>query len=398
MLTGRIYPFLFIGTAGMNGINHTVSLVKISIVRLGLGLGLLLIAGCVTTPSEESGPSGPFFYPTLPDSPRIQYLATFSSSEDVSVPVTDFANFVLGNDQDNKIYRIQKPYGVDIYEGKIYAVDLRGGGYVVMDLVNLEFRLVTGDGGGRMGKPINITIDQDGTKYITDAKLNKVLVFDRDERFVQAFGIEGQFRPVDTAIFEDKLFVVDIKDHEIEVLNKRSGVLLYTIGRAGNLEGELYHPTNIKIGPDEHVYISETSNFRVSKFTLDGRYVRSFGTVGTNLGNFARPKGIALDKEGRLYIVDAAFENVQIMRPDGSLLLYFGSPGIDPDSINLPVDIEIDYDNAALFQQYAHPDFKLEYIILVTSQFGINKINVFGYGKMKGMEYPDDAELSNVKE
>ncbi len=382
----------------MNGINHTVSLVKISIVRLGLGLGLLLIAGCVTTPSEKAGPSGPFFYPTLPDSPRIQYLTTFSSSIDVSEPVTGFADFVLGNEQVNKIYRIQKPYGVDIYEGKIYAVDNRGGGYVVMDLVNLKFRLVTGDGGGRMAKPINITIDRDGTKYVTDTKLNKVLVFDRDERFVQAFGIEGQFRPVDTAIFEDRLFVVDIKDHEIEVLNKRSGVLLYTIGRAGNLEGELYHPTNIKIGPDEYVYISETSNFRVSKFTLDGRYVRTFGTVGTNLGNFARPKGIALDKEGRLYIVDAAFENVQIMRPDGSLLLYFGSPGIDPDSINLPVDIEIDYDNAALFQQYAHPDFKLEYIILVTSQFGINKINVFGYGKMKGMEYPDDAELSNVKE
>ncbi|UCE88360.1 MAG: hypothetical protein JSW10_08345, partial [Pseudomonadota bacterium] len=60
------------------------------------------------------------------------------------------------------------------------------------------------------------------------------------------------------------------------------------------------------------------------------------------------------------------------------------------DSINLPTDITIDYDTVAYFQQFADPNFKLEYVILVTSQFGINKVNVFGHGRMVGMNYPTE--------
>ena len=335
--------------------------------------------------------AGHIFYPAMPDAPRIQYLATFSSSKDVSKPGSEFAKFVLGKDKDKDAIYINKPYGVQIHDGKIYAIDTRGGGYAVMDLVNHEFRPVTGKGGGRMSKPINITFDKDGSKYITDTQRNQVLVYDKNEKFLRALGVEKQFKPSDTAISGDKLFVADLKDHEIEVLNKHTGLLLYKIGRAGSKDGELFHPTNIKIGPDNHLYVSDTTNFRIQKFTLDGRHIRNYGSIGTNIGKFARPKGIALDRKGQMYIVDAAFENVQVMSPDGKLLMFFGGPGSNRDNINLPVDIEIDYDNAKLFQRYAHPDFKLEYIILVSSQYGINKINVYGFGKMKGMEYPDDA-------
>ena len=351
----------------------------------------ILLAGCATPPPPEPEPkAGVIFYPALPDAPRVQYLTTFSSSIDVQKPPTDFARYVLGQEAEEEVRVINKPYGVQIRDGKVYAVDTRGNGYAIIDVANREFRMVTGDGGGRMSKPINITIDDDGTKYVTDTTLNKVLTFDRNDRFVRAFGVEKQFKPADVAIQGDRLFVADLQDHEIEVLNKNSGVLMYKIGTAGSGEGQLYHPTNIKVGPDNHLYVSDTTNFRVQKFTLDGQFVRSFGSVGTNIGSFARPKGIALDREGRLYVVDAAFENVQILSPAGRLLMFFGAPGSNPDNINLPVDIEIDYANKDLFQDYAHPDFELEYILLVTSQFGVNRVSVFGFGKMKGMEYLDD--------
>ncbi len=375
---------------------HSPSL--LSAVWLCGCLIILLLAGCVTTPPEEPEEQGSIFYPPLPDAPRIQYLTTFSSSLQVSKPATDFARFVLGKDADERVAVIKKPYGVQIRDGKIYVVDTRGGGYAVLDLVNLDYQSVTGDGGGRMSKPINITFDENGNKYITDTQLNKVLMFDRDDRFVRALGFQNQFQPADTAVSGDRIFVSDLKDHEIEVLNKHNGIFLYKIGKSGSGEGDLYHPTNIKIGPDNHLYVSDTTNFRIQKFTLDGQYVRSFGSVGTNIGKFARPKGIALDREGRLYVVDAAFENIQIINPAGQLLMYFGAPGSNPDNINLPVDIEIDYENVALFQPYAHPDFELEYIILVTSQFGANKINVYGYGRMNGLEYIEDDLQSDLKE
>ena len=105
------------------------------------------------------------------------------------------------------------------------------------------------------------------------------------------------------------------------------------------------------------------------------------------MGHFARPKGIAVDREGRIYIVDAAFENVQTLNNDGTPLMFFGQPGDRRGNINLPTDIVIDYDNLEYFQRYAEPGFKLEYVVLVASQFGINKVVAFGFGKMEGMDY-----------
>ncbi len=264
----------------------------------------------------------------------------------------------------------------------------------MFDLVQRKFSLVTGSGNGRMKRPINVTIDADGSKYVTDTGRDQVLVFDRNDRFVTAYGTAGQFRPVDTAIAGERLYVVDIRNHQVQVLDKRSGKFLFKFGSAGSAPGELFHPTNISIGPDGDVYIVETSNFRVQRFSAEGKPVRIYGESGSEFGTFSRPKGIAIDRAGRLYVGDAAFENVQIFDVSGKLLLYFGQPGDKAEGLNLPAGVSIDYDNVALFKRYADPRFTIEYLILVASQFGPNKVDVFGFGRMQGMQYPPDAKVN----
>jgi len=350
-----------------------------------------LLASCAAPVKKEQ--AGPIFYPPLPNPPRLQYLATFSSERDVVVESSGFQAFLLG-ERKEATSLVKKPYGVAVYNGAIYVVDTRGNGYGVFDLRNKKAFTIRGSGAGRMQKPINITIDQDGTKYITDTGRNQILVFNAKDKFVRAYGKKDQFKPSDVAVVGDKLFVADLKNHHIQVLSKQSGDVLYSVARGGQKEGELFYPTNIEVSADGHLHVSDTGNFRIQKFTLDGKFVSSYGVVGSGLGQFARPKGIAVDHLGRRYIIDAAFENVQIIDPDGALLLFFGGPGADRDSINLPTDIEIDYDNVNLFQKYADPKFKLEYVILVASQFGFNKVNVYGFGKMEGMDYEVKTEAS----
>lgn len=343
-----------------------------------------LLTSCAAPVRKEQ--TGPIFYPPLPNSPRLQYLATFSSENDVGDGTGGFQTFLLGNREDAAPL-VAKPYGVAMHNGAIYVVDTRGGGYGVFDLSNKKAFTIKGSGAGRMQKPINMAIDQDGSKYITDTERNQILVFDATDKFVRAYGKKDWFKPSDVAITDDKLFVSDLKNHNIQVLSKQSGDRLYSISRGGQKEGELLYPTNIEVTADGFLYVSDTGNFRIQKFTLDGKFVGNYGVVGSSPGQFARPKGIAVDRIGRRYVVDAAFENVQIISPDGELLLFFGGPGTDRDSINLPTDVEIDYDNVSLFQKYADPEFKLEYVILIASQFGINKVNVYGFGRMEGMEY-----------
>ena len=348
----------------------------------------LVLTGCAATPVRTERTA--VFYPPLPNPPRIQHLVAFSAASDVRETPSTFFDFILGKERD--IDAVNKPYGVAIFDGKIYVVDTRGPGYAVFDLVKQRFDFVPGSGGGRMQKPINISIDQDGAKYITDTGREQVLAFDRDDRFVRAYGAEKEYKPADVAVADDRLYVCDLKAHQIVVLDKASGKVLSRFGKVGSKDGELFYPTNIALSPDGHLYVTDTGNYRVQKFTLDGRHVRSYGTVGSGLGQFARPKGVALDRDGRMYVVDAAFENVQVLDNDGKLLLFFGGPGDSPENINLPTAITVDYANAALFQKYADPKFRLEYVILVASQFGVNKVNVFGFGKMEDMDYSTEMQ------
>jgi len=358
---------------------------------IAAAIAAAMLAGCVSTPSKtDKAPAaeaaGPVFYPPLPNPPRIQYLTTIASERDLAVKKDSFADFIMGEEKDSQ--RLTQPYGVAMTQGKLYVADTGAGGLAIFDLAQQRFKFVTGNGAGRMKRPINVRIDTDGTKYVTDTARDQILIYDRDDRFVKALGVEGQFRPVDVAIAGDRLYVADILHHQIHVLDKASGRPLFKFGNAGYGVGELFHPTNIAIGIDGDIYVVETSNYRVQRFTADGKPVRTYGEVGSTLGSFARPKGIAIDRTGRMYVGDAAFQNVQIFDRDGKLLLFFGQTEGRSDGLNLPAGVTIDYDNVALFRRFADPKFQIEYLILVASQFGPNKVDVFGFGKMNGMDYP----------
>lgn len=355
----------------------------------------LSLAGCLSSPTRpaagvtEAGAVA-VFYPPLPNSPRIQYLTTLSGERDLAAARGKFADYVLGDERESR--QLVQPYGVALFAGKIYVADSRAPGLAVFDLTQRRFSLLSGVGGGRMKRPINVRLDSDGTKYVTDTGRDQILVYDRDDHFVSAFGRQGQFKPVDVAIAGDRLYVTDIKHHQVHVLDKRSGRTLFTFGQAGSEPGELFHPTNLAVGPDGDIYVVETSNYRIQRFTAEGRTVRSYGAVGSVPGSFARPKGIAIDRAGRLYIGDAAFENVQIFDADGRLLMDFGQPGDGNEGLSLPAGVSVDYDNVDAFRHFAAPGFRVEHLILVSSQFGPNKVDVFGFGKMDGTDYSPQGQ------
>ena len=348
----------------------------------------VLLTGCASPaskPKDAPSVAGPVFYPALPNSPRIQLLTTFASERDLAVEKDSFASFIAGDEKESQ--RLVQPYGVTMDQGRLYVADTGAGGLAIFDLATKHFSFVTGSGGGRMKRPINIRIDTDGTRYITDTGRDQILVFDRNDHFVKAFGNQGQFRPVDVAIADKRLYVTDIAHQQIQVLDKATGKVLFTFGKPGSGPGELFHPTSIALGPDGDIYVVETSNFRVQRFTAEGKPVRTYGEVGSTSGSFARPKGLAIDRNGHIFVSDAAFQNVQIFDKGGKLLMYFGETEDSTQGVNLPSGVSIDYKNVDAFQRFADPKFRIEYLILVASQFGPNKVDVFGFGKMDGLDY-----------
>jgi hypothetical protein len=92
-------------------------------------------------------------------------------------------------------------------------------------------------------------------------------------------------------------------------------------------------------------------------------------------------------------VTDASFGNVQVFNQDGRLLMFFGEGGDKPGGFMLPAKVAIDYDDVQYFEKLAEPNFQVEYVLLVTSQFGNHLVNVLAFGKEKGKQYPTDDEL-----
>lgn len=354
-------------------------------------LALTLAAGCAA-PRQVERPT--LLYPPPPALPRLQWLASFTGAPDVEPGKSSFNRFVVG--EEKLVRRLDKPYGVAIFDGRIYVCDTNQT-VMVFDLRKGTFgRLAGAEGPGRLVQPLNVSVDADGVKYVTDPVRGQIVLFDRDDRYLKAYGTPGGWKPVDAVVFGEELFVADMKQASVWVLEKGTGRVVRRIGREGEPAGQLYMPTNLAFDRDGTLFVADTGKFGVLKFDRGGAFKGAIGQLGTAPGSFVRPKGIAVDRAGRLYAVDAAFNNVQLFNPDEMLLMWFGDfgrSGRDAGNLFLPAKVVVDYDNVALFQRYAAPDFEIEYLVLVTNQFGDHMVNVYGFGKRRGATYPTDAEL-----
>jgi sugar lactone lactonase YvrE len=347
--------------------------------RLGALALLALAAGCATHP-KSSGPKYNFF-PPPPDAPHLQFLTAFSSEKDLREGKgAGLMTFITGEAPPER--PIGKPYGAAIWQKKIYVCDT-GGRLLKADLETRHITAIDTRGPGALKLPLNVVVDSDGTMYVVDSIRNQVVLFDSNEGFITAVCDKDTMKPRDIAVGADKFYVPDIQNHKVHVYDKAERKLLFDIPRsedATNDDRRLFMPTNVALDSQGHLYVSDTGAFRVQVYDADGKYLRTVGKYGDNVGEFSRPKGVAVDRDNRLYAVDAAAQVVQIFDDQGRLLMWFGEPKASKVGLELPSKVLVDYDHVGLFQKYAAPDFQVEHLVIVISQFGKREVSVFGFG------------------
>jgi len=76
------------------------------------------------------------------------------------------------------------------------------------------------------------------------------------------------------------------------------------------------------------LYIAEEYSNRVSVFTTDGEYVRSYGDTGdATAATFNRPNSVAVLPNGDLLVVDTWNYRIQQINSDGNTVTQWGQPG-----------------------------------------------------------------------
>lgn len=342
----------------------------------GILLFACLFSACTPHVARAPVHESLVIFPPPPDTTRVQYLTHFSTSDDLEGDQGAFHRFLFG--EESPLTMI-KPYGITAHKEKIYICDTGLGGLEVLDLQNGSFEYFIPGGKGQLKLPINSCVDDRGYLYVADANRGQIVVFDKELKYVHAFGEAEGFRPTDVSVYQDRIWVANVQDHQIYIFGTGDYKL---IGRWPDLgageEGFIRQSTNIAIQNDR-LYVSDFGDFNVKSYTLDGEFLKVIGGYGNGPGQFTRPKGLALDREENLYVVDAAFENVQLFNPAGELLMHFGGSYEGAGAMWLPAAVEISYENLSFFEPYVDDSFILKYLIYVTNQYGPAKVNVYGF-------------------
>jgi hypothetical protein len=366
-----------------------------AVIRALAGAWIALAAffaqgGCSSAakPAQAAGSAARYaFWPPLPDEPRVQFLTSYRYSADVEPASSTFDRIVFGSDR--QVLPIGKPYGVAMWDGRIYVCDITNPGVVILDLVKQQTRLMGTRSVEPMAQPTDIAVASDGMKYVVDRRLGRIFVFDAEDRHVASFGERGLV-PVAAAVHGGELFVADFQSQSILVLDRLKGTTLRSIGAAGGGEGQFIRPLGVDVDERGDAYVTDVIRARLQKFTPDGALTYAVGEIADSPGNFVRPKHVAVDREGIVYVVDAAFQNVQMFSAEGKLLMFFGNAGDHPGAMSLPAGIAVCEERLDLFARYVHPAFEARRIVLVTNQFGMHKVAVYALGGLKPGRTIDD--------
>lgn len=177
--------------------------------------------------------------------------------------------------------------------------------------------------GMELDKILGIGIDSKGRVYATAGKGDKgVIVFDSAGKVVDSWG-EGFVSKHGLRIIDDKVWVTD-RERQIVMEFTLEGKLLRTLGtdgKSGLGDNEFNMPSDIAIGPNGDIYISDGyTNSRVMRFGSDGTFKQSWGSKGDGYGEFDLVHNVAIDKKGRVFIADRENERIQIFDADGRFI------------------------------------------------------------------------------
>lgn len=204
-----------------------------------------------------------------------------------------------------------------------------------------------------------VATDSDDRVYLLTRGEPRVLVYERDGRFVTSFA-EGLFTDRTHGITigpDDSIYCVDDADHTIRKFTP-DGKVVMTLGTSGFASDTGYdekkptllqklqsitrggppfnRPTNVAVAPNGDLYVSDGyGNARVHRFSADGKLIQSWGEPGTGPGQFTLPHGIWVSKDGRVFVADRENDRIQIFDLEGKFLGQW-------TDVQRPTDICID--------------------------------------------------------
>lgn len=209
----------------------------------------------------------------------------------------------------------------------------------------------------QLGKPTGMTFAPDGhgreVLYVADTHYHRVMVYrapdpsllgvvEGESLLMTQFGEygfdDGQFiYPTDVAVLEgesgraERIYVSEYGGNDRISVWSKDYEFLFEIGAPGSAPDavEFDRPQSIAINAERNeLIVTDSSNHRVGRLTLDGELIAWYGEFGEEPGQFKYPYGLELLGDGTALVCE--FGNHRVQRIDletGESRGIYGEPG-----------------------------------------------------------------------
>jgi uncharacterized protein (TIGR03663 family) len=190
-----------------------------------------------------------------------------------------------------------------------------------------------GDQPGQFNRPRKVVVAPDGTLYVADTDNNRIQHLATDGSVLQVWGsfTGDNVSPAPPSTFnqpwglavgpDGSVYVADTWNHRIQKFTA-TGEFVKEWGFFGqsNQPGALWGPRDIAIDSQGHLLVTDTGNKRIVVYDSDGNEITTFGESGLGAGQFDEPVGIAIDNQGLVYVADTWNQRIQVFQKgaDGS--------------------------------------------------------------------------------
>ncbi len=150
---------------------------------------------------------------------------------------------------------------------------------------------------------------------------------------------------------DGNIYVADSGNHRIEKFSPQ-GVLIATYGTYANIleaeapGGTMNQPWDVAVADDGSFFVADTFNHRIQKLSADGRFVKMWGVFaqGKDAQSMWGPRGIVIDRQGNLLVTDTGNKRVMVFDRNLNFITQFGGAGFEAGEFDEPVGIAVSED------------------------------------------------------